>query len=515
MRTPGLAKTQRVGDAGPAALLRLLVVAAAVGRGACGPCPVVCICATDLVSCTNRNLSQVPGNLAGLIRRLDLSYNSIGPLDPEWTPVRFQRLDTLIIRHNSITSISTGSFSATPNLKCLDLSSNKLQAVRSAVFQELKVLEALLLYNNRISYLDPAAFGGLAQLRKLYLSGNFLTQFPMDLYVGRFKLPELTFLDVSYNRIPSLPVQHIKSVPGKQLRGVYLHGNPFVCDCALLSLLSLWHRRRFSPVVDFQDDYTCRPRPRAGRPRQVQLLRGGSLNCSDAALRGPPRAPGAIREARVGERLVVPCGSATGDAGADFLWVGPDDQALGPGGEVDRVRVLRDGSLLIESPRPEDAGVYSCTAVDRRHLLNATADVTIQVSNRTAGRPHAHEAFSTALTTLAACAASVALVLAYLYLTPCPCGGRGRGGGPQAAQHASEPCPSARGPDPARAAPHAAAAKRVAFLEPLKGAAGRDGGAGLLPREAAAAEGILKPARKCDSDSVSSAFSDTPFVAPP
>lgn len=126
-----------------------------VSRGASGVCPTACICATDIVSCTNKNLSRVPGNLFRLIKRLDLSYNRIGLLDSEWIPVSLVKLNTLIIRHNNITSISTDSFSTTPNLKCLDLSSNKLKTVKSAVFQELKVLEVLLLYNNHISYLDP------------------------------------------------------------------------------------------------------------------------------------------------------------------------------------------------------------------------------------------------------------------------------------------------------------------------------------------------------------------------
>ena len=121
-----------------------------VSRGASGVCPTACICATDIVSCTNKNLSRVPGNLFRLIKRLDLSYNRIGLLDSEWIPVSLVKLNTLIIRHNNITSISTDSFSTTPNLKCLDLSSNKLKTVKSAVFQELKVLEELSALQGRL-----------------------------------------------------------------------------------------------------------------------------------------------------------------------------------------------------------------------------------------------------------------------------------------------------------------------------------------------------------------------------
>uniref|UniRef100_A0A8C0T8T4 Amphoterin-induced protein 2 n=1 Tax=Canis lupus familiaris TaxID=9615 RepID=A0A8C0T8T4_CANLF len=478
---------------GGAALLCLLVITATVSRGASGVCPTACICATDIVSCTNRNLSKVPGNLFRLIKRLDLSYNRIGLLDSEWIPV-------------SLANISAGSFSTTPNLKCLDLSSNKLKTVKSAVFQELKVLEVLLLYNNHISYLDPSAFGGLSQLQKLYLSGNFLTQFPMDLYVGRFKLAELMFLDVSYNRILSLPMHHINLVPGKQLRGIYLHGNPFVCDCSLSSLLIFWYRRHFSPVMDFKNDYTCRLWSDPRHSHQVPLLQDGFLNCRTVS-----------SMAQVGERLIVPCDSKTGDGNTDFVWVGPDNRLLEPEKELENFHVFRNGSLVIENPRFEDAGVYSCIAMNRQRLLNETVDVTINVSNFTVNRSHAHEAFNTAFTTLAACVASIVLVLLYLYLTPCPCKCKTKR--QKNILHQSDAHSSILNPGPASDAPaddrKAGAGKRVVFLEPLKDtAAGQNGKVRLFPSEPVIAEGILKSTRvKSDSDSVNSVFSDTPFVA--
>ncbi|XP_024431676.2 amphoterin-induced protein 2 [Desmodus rotundus] len=497
-------------------LLCLLVITAAVSPGASGVCPTACICATDIVSCTNKNLSKVPGSLFRLIKRLDLSYNRIGLLDSEWIPVSFGKLNTLIIRHNNISSISMGSFSTTPNLKCLDLSSNKLRTVKGAVFQELKVLEVLLLYNNHISYLDPSAFGGLFQLQKLYLSGNFLTKFPVDLYVGKFKLAELMFLDVSYNRIPFLPMQHINLVPGKQLRGIYLHGNPFVCDCSLYSLLIFWYRRHFSSVMDFKNDYTCRTWSDARHSHQVLLLQESFMNCSDSIINGSFRALGFIHEAQVGERLIVHCDSKAGSSNTDFMWVGPDDRRLEPDREVENFHVFRNGSLVIESPRFEDAGVYSCIAMNRQRLLNETVDVTINVSNFTVSRSHAHEAFNTAFTTLAACVASIVLVLLYLYLTPCPCrckAKRQKSMLNQSNAHSSILSPLAGdGPTEER---KAGASKRVVFLEPLKdAAAGQNGKVRLSPSETVTAEGILKSTRvKSDSDSVNSVFSDTPFVA--
>lgn len=498
-------------------LLCLLVITVSVSPGASGVCPTTCICATDIVSCTNKNLSKVPGNLFRLIKRLDLSYNRIGLLDSEWSPVSFGKLNTLIIRHNNITSISTGTFSITPNLKCLDLSSNKLKSIKSAVFQELKVLEVLLLYNNHISYLDPSAFGGLSQLQKLYLSGNSLTQFPMDLYVGRFKLTELMFLDVSYNRISSLPMHHINLVSGKQLRGIYLHGNPFVCDCSVYSLLIFWYQRHFSPMMDFKSDYTCYLWSDSRHSHPIPLLQDRFMNCSDSIINGSFHALGFIHEAQVGVRLVVHCDSKTSNANTDFRWVSPHNKLLEPEKEMENFHVFHNGSLVIKSPRFEDAGVYSCIAINRHRLLNETVDVTINVSNFTTNRSHAHEAFNTAFTTLAACVASIILVLLYLYLTPCPCKCKTKRQKNMLSQ-SSAPS-SVLSPGPTGDAPtderKASAGKRVVFLEPLKDTtAGQNGKVKLFPSETVIAEGILKSTRvKSDSDSVNSMFSDTPFVA--
>lgn len=498
-------------------LLCLLVISVTLSPGATGVCPTACICATDIVSCTNRNLSKVPGNLFRWMKRLDLSYNRIGLLDSEWIPVSFGKLNTLIIRHNNISNITMGSFSTTPNLKCLDLSSNKLRAVTSAVFQELKVLEVLLLYNNHISYLDPSAFGGLFRLQKLYLSGNFLTRFPLDLYIGRFKLAELMFLDVSYNRIPVLPTNSIGLVPGKQLRGIHLHGNPFICDCSLYSLLIFWYRRHFSSVMDFKNDYTCRLWSDSSPSHQVLLLQDGLLNCSDSIVNGSFRALGFIHEAQVGERLVVHCDGKAASSNTDFMWVSPQNTLLEPDKEVKNFHVFHNGSLVIESPRFEDAGVYSCIAMNRQRLLNETVDVTINVSNLTINRSHAHEAFNTAFTTLAACVASIILVLLYLYLTPCPCrckAKRQKSPLNQSNAHSSVLSPGLAGDVPADGR-KAGAGKRVVFLEPLKDtAAGQNGKVRFFPSDTVIAEGILKSSRvKSDSDSVNSMFSDTPFVA--
>ncbi|XP_006016001.1 amphoterin-induced protein 2 [Alligator sinensis] len=494
----------------------LLVFTVSVCGSASGMCPTACICASDIVSCTNKNLSKVPGTLYKCIKRLDLSYNRIGFLEPEWVPMLFDKLNSLIINHNSISSIVTGSFSTTPNLKYLDLSSNNLKTLNSPVFQELRVLEVLLLYNNQITQIDSSAFGGLYKLQKLYLSYNLVSHFPLDLYLGKHKLSELVLLDISYNRIQSIPIQRLSLVLAKQLSGIYLHGNPFYCDCTLYSMLIFWYHRRFNSVMDFKNEYACILRSDLKGSNKLPLLHDNFLNCSESTINGSFHAFGFIHDAQVGDRLIVHCDSRISEAGTHFVWVRPDNRLLEPDRESDNFKVFHNGSLEIVDAQLEDSGLYSCIAINKRRLLNETIEVRINVSNFTLNRSHTHEAFNTAFTTLAACVASIILVLLYLYLTPCPCrckAKRRKRKLNQSSAHSSilNSTPSQDFPADEK---KSSSGKRVVFLEPVnEPKQGQNGKVRLFPNENIIAESILKTTRsKSDSDSVNSVFSDTPFM---
>ncbi|MEE6480743.1 hypothetical protein FKM82_012662 [Ascaphus truei] len=486
------------------------------GGGATGACPSACICASDIVSCTNKNLSLVPRTIFKFIKRLDLSYNKIGFLDPDWFPVLFDKLHTLILNHNTVSSISTGSFSTIPNVRHLDLSSNHMRTLSNPVFQELKMLEVLLLYNNQITHIDPGAFGGLHKLQKLYLSRNSVTHFPMDLFVGRSKLAELELLDISYNNLQTVPVQQISLVAARQLSGIYMHENPFFCDCPLNSMLNFWYRRHFSPIVDFKNEYSCVLQSDPKSSTKHFLIEESFLNCSAGTVNGSFHAFGLLYEAQVGERLVVHCDSRIIDSSTQFIWVSPDDRILEPDTKTDHFHVFYNGSLEIEDAQIEDSGVYSCIAINKKRLLNETIAIRITVSNFTVNKSHAHEAFNTAFTTLAACVVSIVLVLLYLYLTPCKCCCKSRK--QQKKQNQSSAHSSILSATPSHE-PHperkSSTGKRVVFLEPVKESEqGQNGKVRLIPSDNLTAESILKTSRsKCDSDSISSVFSDAPFIA--
>uniref|UniRef100_UPI00398E422F amphoterin-induced protein 2-like n=1 Tax=Pristiophorus japonicus TaxID=55135 RepID=UPI00398E422F len=488
----------------------LLLLCACLAGEASVICPPACICASDIITCTNKNLTTVPRTLHKVATSLDVSYNKISLLGSNWAPAIFDRLKTLILNHNSINLLSRGAFGSTPQLRYLDLSSNKLRTLDNSSFQGLNSLETLLLYNNQVTHISTAAFEGLNKLHKLYLSQNLLSRFPLQLYKGKSKLPLLELLDLSFNKLTSVPVLQLSTLSVRLQSSLYLHANPFTCDCSFYTMVTYWYNRQFRSAVDFKDEYRCFFQLDSKRSVSVLLIHDDLLNCSNSPLNGSFHASGLIYEAHVGEKLVINCDSKILDANTNVLWITPKNDTLQPGIQDQGVRVLLNGSLEIQQVQPEDAGIYSCIAINSRRMLNETIDLMLKVHNFTQSRHHS-QSFNTAFTTLSACLASIILVLIYLYLTPCRCWCKAKQkhrkpNGNSAHSSILSTTPSHE----AGAEGKASTCKRVVFLEPVKEPLkGQNGKIKLPPTSHTIAEKILRANRgKADVDSISSVFSD-------
>jgi hypothetical protein len=128
----------------------------------------------------------------------------------------------------------------------------------------ITTLDTLNLHNTGLTKLEPDVFNQLGRLRVLYLSGNQLQNLDYRLFEN---LTELNLLDLSYNLLIFLPSdermfqsqERLETLalnnnqltylhagllkPLRSLRKLYLSGNPFVCDCRLLSTVLLCERR--------------------------------------------------------------------------------------------------------------------------------------------------------------------------------------------------------------------------------------------------------------------------------
>lgn len=368
-------------------------------------CRRTCICASNIISCSQMNLTNVPSALPKHTAILDLSFNSISRLRAEWTPVVLGRLHSLLLANNGLTFLSSEAFVHVTGLRHLDLSCNGLRQLDEYIFEPLEHLEVLLLYKNNISQIDRSAFSGLFSLQKLYLSQNQISRFPVELVKERSRLETLRLLDVSGNRIKNLLLQELRALPAWIQNGLYFHNNPLPCSCDLYELVARWRLKELTSTVDFEPSHTCvLPGPQKLKTAILDLSKS-HLNCSEVRILD--------MAVYLEQFLVLDCDTRQKDMVKS--WTLPGDVPLSP--EHKRALVRHDGGLQIGPMRVEDSGVYTCYASG--DSSNETLYTTVVVFNSTSGG--GLENLKTAYTTLVGCLVSIVMVLVYLYLTPCQC----------------------------------------------------------------------------------------------
>nr|XP_033774155.1 amphoterin-induced protein 1 [Geotrypetes seraphini]XP_033774156.1 amphoterin-induced protein 1 [Geotrypetes seraphini] len=460
-------------------------------------CHLSCTCASNIVSCSKKDLLHMPTVFPHYTVSLDLSHNSLKRLRADWAPAPLKRLQSLLLNQNKLSFISTDAFSLVPHLKYLDLSSNEIKALGENHFSKLRELEVLLLYDNAIGQIDRSAFEDMHKLQKLYLSQNQISRFPLQLVKESSRLPELLLLDLSSNKLKTLPIQDLNGLPAWVKNGLYLHSNPLTCDCELYGLFTHWHIRQFASVVDFREELNC-----TLVAYQKEIVNVFSLllvmNCSEIKE--------SAMEAYVGKTVTMDCD--TKQRGMAQKWITPTNELISPetNNSNQTVTVLSNGSLQFRPIKAEDRGIYTCHATST--MFNETLYVTLMVNNVT----H-HDTLNTAYTTLVGCIASVILVLIYLYLTPCRCLCRSD------EKHRNENGDSVHSSVLSTTSNHDTASdkvalnRHVAFIEASANLQGQVSKLKLNGQEPQDTRGTEKPQRKMsDPGSASSVFSDTPIM---
>ncbi|XP_026092156.1 amphoterin-induced protein 3-like isoform X1 [Carassius auratus] len=455
--------------------------------------PSGCLIASDILSCTNLGLNQVPGELPGMVATLDFNHNRLERLEVG-SFAGLPNLDTIRLAHNQLSRLTPGTFRNTSNIRHLDLSSNQLNIIEEHYFLELVGIKELLLYNNQIVRVESKALIGLINLRKAYLSHNRLTDFP---FFSIQEHPNLTTLDLSSNRMPNLPVKDIAALKEKVQKGLFLHNNSLICECSMYSLIKQWEYRGFTSITDFREEHTCLLH---GEQRAMVRFLKHVRYFENCVIKLPTKR--VSMEADAGKSVMLDCITSLKGKHLNYSWISPSREYIAPPGNSNTLRMYLNGSLEILVAKENDSGVYLCMVHNHQESHNDSLEVNVTVQLRIPEEP-----FNTGFTTLLGCVVSLVLVLMYLYLTPCRCWCLPATPRPvnecSAQSSILTPTPPATTEGPGRKVSNN---KHVVFLEPIKEAQnGR-------PRAALALEHPKLAVTRSDADSVTSIFSDTTIV---
>ncbi|NXD81437.1 MXRA5 protein, partial [Halcyon senegalensis] len=252
-------------------------------------CPQPCACYLPTeVHCTFRSLAAVPARISKHVERINFGFNSIQSIYGN-SFSGLTKLELLMIHGNDIQNIPNGALKDLVSLQVFKISYNKLKVITSQTLQGLSSLMRLHMDHNRIEFIHPNAFNGLTSLRLVHLEGNLLQQlhpntFSTFMVLDYFKLSTVKHLYLSENTLRTLPAGMFQGMP--LLENLYLHGNPWACDCSLKWLLE-WNEvsggvLKCKKDKAYEGGQLC---PKCNSPKQLQ--KEDIQNLKDISCRKP------------------------------------------------------------------------------------------------------------------------------------------------------------------------------------------------------------------------------------
>jgi len=190
--------------------------------------------------------------------QLNASRNHIYVVDKE-AFLGHRKLQTVDLSSNSLNIIETKTFTRSPSLEILSLSSNQdLRLPEEGPFLYSTSLKVLKLSACNLSHIPPKAFVKLPNLQELYIaynkigmlynvqgvghvttldiSHNYLRDLGSDMFTD---LPELIDLNLSHNSLSTLNITVMTQLVNVS-RSADLIGNPWVCDCLMFNTIYSW-----------------------------------------------------------------------------------------------------------------------------------------------------------------------------------------------------------------------------------------------------------------------------------
>jgi Leucine-rich repeat (LRR) protein len=242
----------------------------------------------------NRNLTEVPADLPPYVRNLFLTGNQLAVLPAGAFARRppLAELATLNLSGSHLEKVRAGAFEHLPSLRQLDLSHNPLANLSRFAFSGSNAstsgpspLQELMLnhiappatqqQNRSFEGMVAAALRAghaLRGLRHLDLRNNSLVSLT---YMSFSNLTHLENLHLEDNALKVLHNSTLAELQGLTHVSVFLHNNPWVCDCHMADMVA-WLKE--TEIVQDKATLTC-TFPEKMRNRGLLELNSSDLDC--------------------------------------------------------------------------------------------------------------------------------------------------------------------------------------------------------------------------------------------
>jgi len=350
-------------------------------------CPKKCRCkwtgGKKTADCASKDFTTVPRGISPEVQVLNLNGNFIKRLEKDVFKIAgLVNLQKISLTNCGIEKVHENAFRNLRILTDIDLSSNNISKIAGNTFQGNDKLRTLILRGNSITSLPPAVFPQLRSLKNIDLSNNKISEISIKAFNNIIRSPTVEGIDLSSNRLTTMEEGSIIGL--YTLKSLQLHDNPWLCDCKLKAFRDyVVHKGLYNSPTKCSE-----PERLAGKPWNSNLIGSNEFACKPEIAR---RNDNSRVYSQPGDNVTLNC-IITGNPTPAAKWVlngriilnntSPSSDSSSKRSYIIREvatmerGIRRNYSLTITKVDSKDLGDYTCVAINEGGMADHNITLT-------------------------------------------------------------------------------------------------------------------------------------------